>query len=259
MYKKIERINVLGVPISNCSLNELLNAIEQCITIKSKISILSCNVRLLNFAYQYKWLRKFINQAEIVCIDGVGVRVGAWLLGHKTVRRLNFTDFFWDLAEKVNSHGFTFFFLGARPGIAEKAAAILKIQFPNLQIAGIYHGYFDKNIGSKENISVINKINTARPNILIVGIGTPLQERWLMENIDQIEANVTMTAGGFFDIFSGPRRRGPRFLTDNGFEWLTRLFIEPRRVWKRYLIGIPLFLWRILKQKFGKIKYPPDK
>lgn len=252
MYKKIERINVLGVPISNCSLNELLNAIEQCITIKSKISILSSNVRFLNFAYQFKWLRNFISQAEIVYIDGVGVRVGAWLLGHKTVRRLTLADFIWDLAEKANSHGFTFFFLGARPGIAEKAAAKLIIQFPNLKIAGIYHGYFDKNTYSKENISIIRRINTAKPNILIIGFGMPLQERWLMENFDQIEANVTITAGGFFDILSGELHRGPRFLTDNGFEWLTRLFIEPRRVWKRYIIGIPLFLWRIMKQKFAK-------
>jgi N-acetylglucosaminyldiphosphoundecaprenol N-acetyl-beta-D-mannosaminyltransferase len=101
-----------------------------------------------------------------------------------------------------------------------------------------------------ENESVIAIINRLRPNILIVGFGMPLQERWLMENWDRIHANIGLTGGAVFDYISGNVPRAPRWMTDHGFEWLGRLLVEPSRLWRRYLIGNPLFIWRIMKQRF---------
>jgi N-acetylglucosaminyldiphosphoundecaprenol N-acetyl-beta-D-mannosaminyltransferase len=83
----------------------------------------------------------------------------------------------------------------------------------------------------------------------------PLQERWLMENWDHIDANVALTGGAVFDYVSGELQRAPRWMTDNGLEWLGRLLIEPRRLWKRYLIGNPLFIWRVLKQRLGLLHF----
>jgi N-acetylglucosaminyldiphosphoundecaprenol N-acetyl-beta-D-mannosaminyltransferase len=133
--------------------------------------------------------------------------------------------------------------------VADKAAANLKARYPDLRIVGTHHGYFDKTQGCAENEAVIEQINTVKPNILIVGFGMPLQERWLMENWDRIDANVALTGGAVFDYVSGELRRAPRWMTENGLEWLGRLIIEPRRLWKRYLIGNPIFLWRVLKQR----------
>lgn len=152
-------------------------------------------------------------------------------------------------------HDLTFYFLGGRPGVAQKASQRLKEHSPDLRIVGIHHGFFDKTPGSSENDKVVHMINRVKPNILIIGFGMPMQERWLMENWDQIEANVVITAGAILDYVSGTLRRGPKWMTDHGFEWLARMIIEPRRLWKRYIIGNPLFVWRVLKQRMGLLKF----
>jgi N-acetylglucosaminyldiphosphoundecaprenol N-acetyl-beta-D-mannosaminyltransferase len=195
-----------------------------------------------------------LNSAEIVFCDGAGVVLGARILGNHIPQRITYADWTWQLAEFAEPRGFTLFFLGARPGVADKAAANLKARYPDLRIVGTHHGYFDKTPGSAENEAVIEQINTVRPNILIVGFGMPLQERWLMENWDRIDANVALTGGAVFDYVSGELQRAPRWMTDNGLEWLGRLLIEPRRLWRRYLIGNPLFLWRVLKQRLGLLR-----
>ena len=128
---------------------------------------------------------------------------------------------------------------------------ILKQQFTDLSIAGAQHGYFDKSPDSVENEAVLQAINATRPDILLVGLGMPLQERWLMENWDRIEAKVALPVGALFDYLAGEFPRAPRWMTDHGLEWLGRLIIEPRRLWRRYLLGNPRFLWQVLKQRWG--------
>ena len=118
-------------------------------------------------------------------------------------------------------------------------------------VAGADHGYFNKAFDNLENDRVVNNINDVRPNILFVGFGMPMQERWIMENRDRLDVNVIMPVGAMFDYLAGTVPRAPKWMTDHGLEWLGRLIIEPRRLWKRYLIGNPFFLWRVLKQKFG--------
>ena len=92
---------------------------------------------------------------------------------------------------------------------------------------------------------MIEGINAAKPDLLIVGLGMPLQERWLADNWSSIDAGVALTAGATFDYISGELRRAPRWMTDNGLEWLGRLLLEPGRLWKRYIIGNPIFFWRV--------------
>ena len=138
-----------------------------------------------------------------------------------------------------------------RPGQIEAAVRDKLAAYPDLEIVGFRHGYFDHSAGSPENEAVVEEINAAAPDILLVGLGMPLQERWLMENWQRLDVRVALTGGAVFDYVSGRLRRGPRLLTDNGFEWLARLLVEPRRLWRRYLIGNPLFLLRVLKQRLG--------
>jgi N-acetylglucosaminyldiphosphoundecaprenol N-acetyl-beta-D-mannosaminyltransferase len=175
--------------------------------------------------------------------------LGARILGYRIAQRIPITEWIWQLAGLAERHGFTVFFLGARRGVVGKLAARLKGRFPKLRVVGAHHGYFDKTPGSSENEKVIRMINIAKPDFLIVGFGMPVQERWLLENWDRIETTVALTGGGAFDYASGELRRGPQLMTDNGLEWLSRLIIEPRRLWRRYLFGNPLFLRRVLRQR----------
>jgi len=244
-------IRLIGTQLTLFSQAELLSTVSRWIRDGGKAMVLSGNIHSFNLAYREPWLRTFMNRASVVRLDGEGLKLGAKILGIDTPPRMTWADLAWDLARLCQRQGFTLFFVGSRPGVADKAAARLKEEFSDLRIVGIHHGYFDQTSGSPENNAVISEINTARPNILIVGFGMPLQEHWLMENWDRIQVDVAFTGGAVFDYVSGELRRPPRWMTRNGLEWLGRLVIDPQRLWRRYLIGNPLFLWRVLKQRIG--------
>jgi N-acetylglucosaminyldiphosphoundecaprenol N-acetyl-beta-D-mannosaminyltransferase len=138
--------------------------------------------------------------------------------------------------------------------VAEKAAARLQGRFGSLRIAGTHHGYFNKGIDHPENLTVVEHINRVRPDILILGFGMPLQERWLLENWDRLDARTALAGGAAFDFIYGDLKRAPGWMNNHGMEWLGRFLIEPRRLWHRYLIGNPLFLWRVVRyQMTGKL------
>jgi len=254
MKSELVSFGILGVQVWPLTVESLHQKIDRIIQAQEHKLVLNVNVHCLNLACRQSWLRDFLNSAAIVFCDGSGVMLGARMLGYYIPERITYADWTWQLAAFAERCGFTFFFLGAKPGIAERAAARLKNRFPNLRIVGTHHGYFDKTASGSENEAVIQKINALKPHILIVAFGMPLQERWLMENWDRIDAHVALTGGAVFDYISGNLRRPPRWMTDHGLEWLGRLVIEPRRLWQRYILGNPLFLWRVLKQRLGILK-----
>ena len=213
--------------------------------------VLNVNAHCLNLCYEDPGLRGFMNGAEVVFCDGAGVMLAARILGRRIPQRITYADWIWQLADFAAAQGFSLYFLGGRPGVAREAARRLIESYPDLKIAGVRHGYFDHSAGSAENEAVVAEINAAAPDILLVGLGMPLQERWLMENWQRLDVGVALTGGAVFDYASGRSRRGSRLLRDNGFEWLARLLAEPRRLWRRYLLGNPLFLLRVLRQRLG--------
>lgn len=250
----VKTVKLLGVHVHTASMQQTLSTVQQTIRNHEHVYITYVNVHALNLGCTLPWFRAFLNQSKIAFCDGFGVKWGARLLGHTIPHRFTPPDWIDDLASMASQNGFTIFLLGSRPGVAAKVAALLQQRFPDLQIVGVHHGYFDKTPGCPENESVIQAINTAKPNILLIGFGMPLQEHWLKENWDNIEVNVALTGGAIFDYVSGELRRGPRWMTDHGLEWLARLIIEPRRLWRRYIIGNPRFLWRVLKQRLGLLR-----
>jgi N-acetylglucosaminyldiphosphoundecaprenol N-acetyl-beta-D-mannosaminyltransferase len=244
-----ERVNVLGVGVDPLSIPELHAMILDIVRERGHALVLHVNAHALNLCYRDPALRSFFNTASLVFCDGVGVMLAARILGKRLPERITYADWSWQLANFAERENLSLFLLGARPGVAERAAARLLVQHPDLKIVGIHHGYFNRAIGAPENEAVLTKINAARPDMLLLGFGMPVQERWLMKNWNRIDARIALTGGAAFDYISGELRRGPRLLTDNGFEWLARLLIEPRRLWRRYVIGNPLFLLRVLKQR----------
>jgi N-acetylglucosaminyldiphosphoundecaprenol N-acetyl-beta-D-mannosaminyltransferase len=248
-------MKILGVKIDSIDILSLHDQMINLIKNKQKSIISNVNIQGINIAYENKWYRDFLNESDIVFCDGYGIKVAANILGHDIPERITYADWTWSLAEMCDHNHFSLYFLGGKEGIAWQAEQKLKQRFPNLLIAGSYHGFFNKTTGHPENEAVIQSINAVKPDILLVGFGMPIQEKWIMENFERLDVKVFLPVGAAFDYVSGNVRRAPRWMTDHGLEWLGRLIIEPRRLWKRYIIGIPVFFYRILLQKFGLLKY----
>jgi N-acetylglucosaminyldiphosphoundecaprenol N-acetyl-beta-D-mannosaminyltransferase len=249
-------INILGVKVHAITIDHLHETMAAMIHAKEHVLILNTNLHALNLAFENPWLRQFLNQADVVFADGFGVILAACLLGQRIPQRITYADWMWELAGFAEKAGYSMFFLGGEPTIAEKAARQLRRRFPTLTISGTHDGYFDRDPMGRENGDLIALINSVSPNILVVGMGMPIQERWLMENWDRLNANIALTGGAVFDYVSGTLPRAPRWVTEHGLEWLGRLVIEPRRLWKRYILGNPLFFWRLFRYHFMKLPLP---
>jgi N-acetylglucosaminyldiphosphoundecaprenol N-acetyl-beta-D-mannosaminyltransferase len=242
------RIDVLGVGVDLITVDELHAEIARLIRGGRLGLVLNVNAHCLNLCYEDRALRDSLNGADVVFCDGAGVMLAARLLGGRIPARITYAAWIWRLAGFAAAGGFSFYFLGARPGVAQEAARRLRERYPRLRIVGVHHGYFDHSAGSAENEAVLEEINATAPDILLVGLGMPLQERWLTQNRHRLDASVALTGGAVFDYASRRVPRGPRILTEGGFEWLVRLLQEPRRLWRRYVLGNHLFLLRVLRQ-----------
>lgn len=245
----IPSVELMGVRISDISVNYLVEEIVQTVLRGHKSIIANVNIHAMNLAHQFPWFREFLNTANIVFCDGYGVMLGARLMGSNIHHRFTPPDWIPLLCQECIQHEFSLYLLGSRPGVAQKAADQLRESNPSLHITGTHHGYFDKTPGSSGNQMVLDKINAVKPNILFVGFGMPLQEKWIMDNFKNIDINVVIPVGAALDYLSGQKPRAPRWMTDYGFEWIGRLIVEPSRLWKRYIVGNPLFFLRIVKYR----------
>jgi N-acetylglucosaminyldiphosphoundecaprenol N-acetyl-beta-D-mannosaminyltransferase len=245
----LESVTLLGVKVSRITVNALIDFIIGTVEKRGKARVAYVNVHAINLAQDHPWLMNFLNESAIVYCDGFGVKWGARLLGLKIPERLSPPDWIRLLAAECARQKSSLFLLGARPGVVEKLGTMLGEQFPGLVIAGSQHGHFDHSNESQENVAILETINESHPDILLVGMGMPLQERWIMENWDSLETKVIIPVGAMFDYLTGEFWRAPRWMTDHGLEWLGRLFVEPRRLWRRYLFGNPRFLFLVLREK----------
>jgi N-acetylglucosaminyldiphosphoundecaprenol N-acetyl-beta-D-mannosaminyltransferase len=249
MNSQYESATIFGVKIHIISVGELIDFIMESAGKDGQTVIENVNVRALNIAYEISWFKDFINQSNLVFCDGVGVILGARLSGYKISmkHRMTCADFLDTLANECAEENRSLFLLAGCPGVAEKAAYMLSLRHPSLKV-GYHHGYFRKD--GEENENVLDELEKFHPDLLFIGFGMPLQERWISDNLDRLHSRVILPLGACLDIYTGKLFRGPKWMTDNGMEWLGRLFTEsPKRVWARYLIGIPLFFYRILKDK----------
>ncbi len=237
-------LKFFGISMINTTMDEAINWIVTQTRCAEKSHLAFVNPDCLNIAYTHTEYSDVLRKATRVLPDGIGIHVGCRMLGVSLRANVNGTDLFPRLCEKVVEQNLSLFLLGAKPGIADAVAANMQKRYSGLQIVGTQHGYFSPD----EEASIIQKINASGANILLVAFGAPKQDIWINSHLADLKPAVSMGVGGLFDFYSGQISRAPLWMREIGMEWIWRLIQEPGRLWRRYVIGNPLFLFRVWKQ-----------
>lgn len=247
MSQRGRTVDVLGVPFARLTPEETVVEVERLYERDEPAWIAIENAHALNLASTDPAHREVLRRADLVLNDGKGVMLGAWLLGESFPADLNgnFTSPL--LLATAEDRGWSVFLLGAAPGVIERAAERLEEKYPNLTIAGVHHGFIRGREGE-----VAAQIRASGAGLLMVGMGMPLQEHWLDRHLRDTGVRLASTAGAFFDFQAGEISRAPVWMNRVGLEWVHRLAMEPRRMWRRYLMGNPVFIGRVLKQRWKR-------
>jgi N-acetylglucosaminyldiphosphoundecaprenol N-acetyl-beta-D-mannosaminyltransferase len=222
------KVNALSMPQLNALVSESIQNNQRCV-------IANHNLHSIYLYHHDARMRQFYAKADYTHVDGmILVLIGKlFRLPLQRQHRVTYADWTPDLMLEAARNQWRVFYLGSKPGVAQRGAEVLQQQFPGLQIA-IAHGYFDAN--SNENQQILDRIRTYKPHVLMVGMSMPRQEHWILNNLDKIEANAILPAGAAIDYIAGAVPTPPRWAGRLGLEWLFRLLAEPQRLWQRYLV-----------------------
>lgn len=245
----MKKINICGVSFNNISAEELKDAIEERLSGDGRnYFIVTPNVDFIVRANSNASFRDILNKADLSLCDSAIVKMASPFLGKKIQERITGFDLLRIICSNLKREN-NCFILGGKQDIVTISAERLKLNYPDIKIAGFHHGYFEE----RKDRGIIDLINTANTDILIIGMGSPKQELWVAKNKKFLKVRIIICIGGIIDILAGKTRRAPRWMQRIGLEWFWRLIQEPKRLWKRYLIDDMKFFSLVLKEKI-KIK-----
>lgn len=207
---------------------------------------LGMNAHNANMAHKNPFLKKLYQKAEIVYCDGAGVIIASRLLGDEIPIRYANGDWFFEMWDYFAERNCTVYYLGSAPGIALKGLSMYKADRTHHTVLGVHHGYILND--PELEAQVITEINALKPDVLFVGFGCPLQEEWIAKHQHELNVGLCYAIGASMDYVVGVKPRPPEWLGNLGGEWLFRLFSEPKRLYHRYLVGNPWYLYRVMLQ-----------
>ena len=233
-----ERVRVLGAAMDLVRPEEVFHFVAGRLARGESSIIANHNLHSLYLSRRKAAVREFFQAADLVEVDSTPLILWARLIGRSSRRfhrctYLDWRDVFWAGARE---EGWRVFFVGGAPGVAETARDKILADWPGVELA-VHHGYFDASPGSNENAAVVEAINAFKPQILLVGMGMPRQEVWVLENHAAVAGPCAhFTVGGAFDYEAGVQKAAPRWMGQMGVEWLFRLTADPRRLFTRYCV-----------------------
>jgi exopolysaccharide biosynthesis WecB/TagA/CpsF family protein len=247
MDSSIPSIEVLGVRVFKGTVPEALALVEN-VAEAGPALVAYVNAHTLNLASRDRAYFELLRDAPVVLNDGAGLSLAARMQGDRFPENLNGSDLNPAIVELAARKGWSVYFLGAHPGTAERASEILAERIPDLKVAGTHDGFFPRS----EDSAFAAEIRETGAEVVMVAMGNPLQEKWLAGNLGATGARLGVGVGAFFDFTAGTVPRAPAWMNKAGIEWIWRLWQEPKRMWRRYLLGNPLFLWRVARSRFRR-------
>lgn len=247
-----DKISIGNVPFTIFSFNDAIAAISsQILTGKHCIQVVVANVYSVVLANKDKEFCKICKSAEFVLPDGLPIVIFSRLLGKSLPHRIAGPDFMWNFSKECVKRGFKVYLLGSEEPYLSILKNNMERQFPGIEIVGTYSPPFG-SWTDQETKKMINDINKSKADILWLGVSTPKQDKWIYSVKDKLHTKVAVAVGAAFDFHSGRVKRAPLWVQMIGFEWFHRFLQDPKRLWKRYLIGNVHFLWIMLGQIFHR-------
>jgi N-acetylglucosaminyldiphosphoundecaprenol N-acetyl-beta-D-mannosaminyltransferase len=253
---KPPRVTIGDVPIDRLSMDSAIQWVMQGMQDRSTPSpllIMGSNAQLVTLAERSPRLGRALRSAHLNVPDGISVVLASRLVGLPIRERVTGGELMEGLCEESARCGFSVFFLGGLPGAATGAAARLKGRYPSLRVAGCYCPPLGFENDPVQSANIRSVITRAAPDLLCVAFGAPKQEIWMHENCPTLRIRAAISVGAALDTCAGLRKRAPRWTHKIGLEWLYRLIREPRRLWRRYLIGNPVFVALVARQWMQQI------
>jgi exopolysaccharide biosynthesis WecB/TagA/CpsF family protein len=233
-------LTILDVPIARLGRAEALDAIGRLLDDPRPSLVAFVNAHSLNLAVDNDRYRRTLQHAALVLCDGAGLALAARFQGSSFTANLNGTDLTPSVVLLAADRDLSVFLYGGQPGVAEQAAATLRRSAPDLRVAGCRDGYGEPDSAAAE-------ISASGADLVLVALGNPRQELWLADHLESIGARVGIGVGAYFDFASNRIQRAPQWMRRLRLEWTYRLLREPRRMFRRYVIGNPVFLARAMR------------
>lgn len=238
-------LDILGVRIDNLTMPEAVDWIVTAAEGDHPQRLCFVNADCMNLTFKNREYTQSVLRSDLVLADGIGLKLAGKILKRPIIQNVNGTDLFPRLCEKLSGTETSIFLLGGREGVAQGVAEWVERNHPEAKIAGYRHGYFTP----EQLPEVREEIRASGANILLVAFGAPRQDLWIEEQLPGLGPKVAMGVGGLFDFYSDRIPRAPQWMRELGLEWLFRLIQEPGRMWKRYLVGNGIFVFRVLRYR----------
>jgi N-acetylglucosaminyldiphosphoundecaprenol N-acetyl-beta-D-mannosaminyltransferase len=250
----IERVNVLGVGVSAINMTRALEVIDEWVQKRERHYVCVCPVHSIMECRRSAEVQHIFNAAGMVTPDGMPLVWVARASGHPDVSRVYGPDLMLAELDGSSRTGHRHFFYGGGPGVARRLADRMQARFPGLGVAGVHEPPFAP-LDQLCNDETAKLINDARADVVWVGMSSPKQDRWMARMRPLLDAPVLIAVGAAFDFHSGAVSQAPRWMQRSGLEWTYRLATDPRRLWRRYLVDNPWFIWELGLQKSGLKKF----
>lgn len=245
--KAADRVTICDVSFDNVSMAEALGRIREMLDGQETQQVSFVNPACVNIAARDRGYRRALSRCAFVLPDGIGTKIAADLLGTPIKQNVNGTDLFPRMCDMLNVRRTRMFLLGGQVGVPERVAEVISKRWPDIEIVGMRDGFFTV----AQEGEVARQVRDSGADFLLVARGVPIQDVFIDRHLPNFGVKVAMGVGGLFDFVSGRIDRAPQWMRDIGMEWSYRLLQEPKRMWRRYLIGNFTFLARVMLQKLG--------